>query len=129
MGNSASRNKSKTLHKTLPKKNLTPQIRSSVWLHYFGNSNTGGCYCCGKLIKRYKGWHCSHVIAKAKGGSNTLENLRPCCAHCNLSMGNQNMYAYIQNKNLKGPGAKNVNFYFKQNKSQIGDRRTNNWKK
>jgi hypothetical protein len=42
-------------------------------------------------------------------------------------MGNQNLYAFIRDKNLKGPGNKNIAAYFKQNPSQINDKRTNNW--
>jgi len=42
-------------------------------------------------------------------------------------MGNQNLYAYIRDKKLKGPGSKNVDAYFKKNPLQKDSKRTNNW--
>ena len=43
-------------------------------------------------------------------------------------MGDQNLYTYIRDKNMKGPGSKNVNAYFKRHPSQEFDKRTNNFK-
>ena len=105
-------------------------IRNFVWVKYHGENNTGVCYCCGTSIQRYNAnWHCSHVVAVAKGGETVVENLRTCCRHCNLSMGDQNLYAYIEEKKLTGPGAKNVDTYFQRHIMEVGDRRTNNWGK
>lgn len=112
------------------RKPIPNDIRNNVWLKYHGERDIGACYCCGIVIWRYNsGWHCSHVQADVKFGSATIENLRACCRHCNLSMGDQNLYAYIYEKKLRGPGAKNVTQYFAQNPSQVNDRRTNNWGK
>jgi len=36
-------------------------------------------------------FHCGHVIAEAKGGETVIENLRPICKKCNLSMGTDNL--------------------------------------
>lgn len=109
---------------------IPPNIRQSVWLKYNGDRDYGACYSCGLSINRFNaGWHCSHVIAHAKGGSNTVNNLRPCCRKCNLSMGDQNLYAYIKDKKLTGPGSTNMLLYFLQNPSQVNDKRTNNWGK
>ena len=36
-------------------------------------------------------FHCGHVISEAMGGPTTVDNLRPVCATCNLSMRTQNM--------------------------------------
>ena len=108
---------------TLPKK-----IRDSVWVKYCGNGDKGICYCCSKRVERYHaGWQCSHVHSDSMGGEVSVDNLRVNCCSCNLSMGNQNLYAYIRDKNLKGPGSKNVDAYFKKNPSQINSKRTNNW--
>lgn len=110
------------------KERIPPKIRNSVWLKYQGEKDIGICYACGKSINRYEGgWHAAHVRSENKLGEITVENLRTCCAHCNLSMGNQNLYAYIRDKNLQGPGRKNVNSYFRNNPSQKNDKRTNNW--
>lgn len=112
-----------------PRKPIPKHIRDGVWTKYHGNKKLGICYCCGKEINRYGGsWHCSHVRAHSKDGDLSIDNLRPCCRHCNLSMGDQNMYVYIQQKGLKGPGTKNVKSYLKENPSQIDDKRTNNWR-
>jgi len=109
---------------------IPSSIRNSVWRKYHKDKDTGECYTCGNNIQRYNaGWHCSHVIADSKNGLATIENLRTCCGHCNLSMGDQNLYAYISEKQLRGPGSKNINNYFKDNPSQINDKRTNNWGK
>jgi len=108
---------------------IPKKIRNNVWIYYHGNKDTGKCYCCGIVILKNKGWHCSHVVSYDKGGPNILENLRTCCRHCNLSMGNCNLYIYIKEKKLKGPGHVNSDKYLKNNKSQRNDKRTNNWGK
>lgn len=108
------------------KKDIIPKkVREAVWIKYSGNNDIGICYVCGIHIYRYNGgWHCSHVKSDVKGGQETVENLRTCCAHCNLSMGNQNLYAYIRDKNKNGPGRLNMENYFKLHKSEINDKRT-----
>ncbi len=57
------------------------------------------CYWCGVLCNRYgpahnsglPGWetslHVDHVILLFHGGDDTLENVRPACAKCNLKRG------------------------------------------
>jgi hypothetical protein len=42
-------------------------------------------------------------------------------------MGNQNLYTFIRDKELAGPGAKNHRGYLKRHPSQREDKRTNNW--
>jgi 5-methylcytosine-specific restriction endonuclease McrA len=112
------------------KEHISKALRDEVWEKYHGNKDTGKCYCCGAKINRYHGqWHAGHVRAEVKSGPTTLENLRTCCPHCNLSMNDQNLYAYIRDKDLHGPGRKNVDRYFKHHKSQIHDKRTNNYNK
>lgn len=117
--------KPKTKKVPIPK-----HIRNAVWTQYHGERDRGICYCCGTAIQRYnKGWHCSHVIPEAKHGVISVQNMRTCCPHCNLSMGNQNLYAYIRDRQLTGPGAAHVRTYFQTHTSQIHDTRTNNWTK
>lgn len=107
---------------------IPPQVRVSVWNKYFSGSKVGVCYCCGARVRRNKGgWHCAHVVADVKGGLPTVSNLRVTCAHCNLSMGNQNLYAYIYQHGLKGPGAVQVKPHFRLHPKQRTDKRTNNW--
>lgn len=106
-------------------------IRNAVWVKYYGDqTNLGKCYCCNNIVQRYQaGWHCSHVISDALGGSYTVDNLRICCPHCNLSMGNQNLYAFIRDKKLIGLGSRNVKSYMNAHPDQSNSKRTNNWNK
>ena len=109
-----------------PRNVIPRRLRNNVWIKYQGNKDTGICYCCGVDIRRYDhGWHCSHVIADVKDGEVSIDNLRACCTRCNLSMGSQNLYAYIHDKQLKGPGRTNVAKYFRDHPSQIHDKRVN----
>lgn len=114
---------------TKKKKQAIPKkIRDAVWVKYCGNGDEGVCYCCSKKVERYhSGWQCSHVFSENMGGEISVDNLRVNCSGCNQSMGNQNLYAYIRDKDLKGPGRKNVDAYFKKNPSQKDSKRTNNW--
>ena len=140
---------------TKRKKDTIPhKVREAVWITYHGEAEVGICYACGIYITRYGtcdtchgildstgtcqscgnrmkrrkgGWHCSHVLADVHGGEEIVENLRTCCPHCNLSMGDQNLYVYIKEKNLTGPGAANVERYLQRHASQINSHRTNNW--
>lgn len=110
------------------KKTAIPKaMRNSVWEKYHGNSEKGKCYCCNCKVEKLRcGWHCSHVKSDRKGGQTNLDNLRVCCPGCNLAMGDQNLYAYIRDKKLNGPGKKNMEQYFKKYPSERYDKRTNN---
>jgi len=125
-------NKPVEIKNEVKKQAIPKKIRDGTWIKYFGESDEGICYSCGKRVERYNaGWQCSHVIAEkspdGKPGEITVENLRVGCAGCNIGCGNGNLYVYIRDKKLKGPGSKNVDTYFKKNPSQINNKRTNNW--
>ena len=94
------------------RKPIPPEIRAQVWTLYHGKSVTGRCYVCGVRISRDK-WHCAHVVADADGGNPTVRNLRPSCQHCNLSMGTLNLYWYIQERKMEGPGKENAEKYLR----------------
>ena len=98
------------------------KIRNMTWAAYHGNNKRGVCYACGKNID-CENWHCSHVISDNANGIINVSNLRTCCPHCNLSCGKQNLYAFIRDKNLKGPGSRNVNAYMRNNPDQINSSR------
>ena len=113
-----------------PKKKqaIPKKVRDAVWVKYHNNNDVGNCYCCDKSVERYNcGWQAAHVHSENMGGQVTVDNLRVACSGCNMSMGNQNLYAYIRDKNLNGEGRNNVRSYFKKNPSQINSKRTNNW--
>src|SRR5579871_4886928 len=86
--NNTKNNQTKVKNNKKVKKAIPKEIRNQVWIKYHGNCNYGICYCCGNYIYRYNaGWHCAHVHSDVKGGKITVDNLRTCCKHCNLSMG------------------------------------------
>lgn len=86
-------------------KNLSKVIRQLVWNKYIGERNgLGKCWCCrNKTISAFE-FEAGHVIARANGGEDTVENLRPICSLCNKSMGKENMIEYQKRQNL-GPTA------------------------
>lgn len=93
--------------RTEKRKPIPSAIRYQVWRHYFSRwwstscPMDGYCYCCNLPIS-IENWHAGHVVAWAKGGEDTVENLRPICAQCNTSMGKMNMGLYVVKYNLRG---------------------------
>lgn len=127
MGCTTSQTSKNIIMPVVKSRNVIPRkLRNNVWIKYQGDKDHGICYCCCTVITRTNyGWHCSHVIADVKDGEVSLDNLRACCSRCNLRMGSQNLYAYIRDKQLKGPGWANVANYFHEHPSQIHDKRVN----
>jgi 5-methylcytosine-specific restriction endonuclease McrA len=71
---------------------IPKELRSKCWEQY-NDSLNGKCYvCCNSL--RYTEMHAGHVNPVYYGGKNTIDNLRPICLSCNLSMGTQNLYDF-----------------------------------
>jgi hypothetical protein len=82
---------------------LNAALRSATWNQYVGVSEgTSLCYCCGLEPISKANFACGHVIARAKGGKDTLPNLRPVCTLCNSSMGTNNMKDFAATNGLKG---------------------------
>ncbi len=83
----------------LPKKHTRKQIpkavRESVFTLYEKECN-GKCWCCNIETITHANFRCGHIIADREGGLSTIENLRPICPSCNLSMGTQNMISFKQ---------------------------------
>jgi 5-methylcytosine-specific restriction endonuclease McrA len=78
------------------KKSIPKALKKIVWDTYVGeNIGVTKCMCCKHQNIRQIEFHCGHVIAEVNGGKTTLENLRPICAQCNLSMGRKNMDDFI----------------------------------
>lgn len=46
----------------------------------------GICYLCGKPVA-YRDMHADHVVPLSRGGPNTISNLAPTHAQCNLRKG------------------------------------------
>ena len=65
-------------------------LREQVWLQFNGKIYEHKCniYWCKNVIDVFN-FQVGHNIPESKGGPTVLENLRPICSSCNLSMGNR----------------------------------------
>jgi len=91
--------KQKNMNPKTKKKRIPKQLRLQVWDTYIGEQHgTSYCYCCRneKIDKGKPTWECGHIKAEAENGSIHLNNLRPICKSCNLSMGTEHMTEYIK---------------------------------
>lgn len=86
------------------KVSIPAKVRQLTWRKYIGSSMDGACWCCGDPIA-FENWHAGHVLAAVKGGKNSVQNLRPLCASCNLSMHDTHMADFIRNHDMQGKGA------------------------
>ena len=81
--------------KPVKPKNIPKKIRTLVWNEYIGKKiGESKCVCCNKTTIDKAEFQCGHILARANGGSDAVENLRPICAGCNTSMGVQHMEEY-----------------------------------
>jgi hypothetical protein len=79
---------------TVKKRQKIPLLtRQKVWEKRCGNLLIGECYVCSHKIK-YDQYHCGHIISVKDGGTNSVDNLEPICAGCNLDMGSMNLHVY-----------------------------------
>lgn len=79
------------------KKNIPKTLRSDVWDRYIGlDIGRTKCLCCRRKNITQFDFHCGHVVAEVKGGNTNVDNLRPICSNCNLSMGVKNMNDFIR---------------------------------
>jgi hypothetical protein len=83
---------------TIPKK-----IRQLVWNTHIGESiGMAKCLCCNEKDISQMEFHCGHIISYHNGGADSVDNMRPICASCNLSMGADNMDTFIERHQLTG---------------------------
>jgi 5-methylcytosine-specific restriction endonuclease McrA len=81
----------------MDKKNIPKIKKQEIWYHYIGEDiGRTKCFCCNINDIRQLEFHCGHIIPKSKGGEMSLQNLRPICSKCNLSMGNENMIDFYE---------------------------------
>ena len=74
------------------KKSIPKVVKDLAWNKWVGEDVAKTkCMCCGVNEIRMSSFHCGHVIADSNGGKPTVDNLRPICSACNLSMGTENM--------------------------------------
>ena len=64
-------------------------VKEQLWIKYNGTEFYGKCFVpwCKNVLTVFD-FSVGHNIPKSKGGSNSLDNLRPICSRCNTSMGN-----------------------------------------
>ena len=71
------------------KAKIPKAIREQVWLKNIGKKYENKCYIpwCQNNITVFD-FHVGHDIPASKGGTLDVNNLKPICARCNQSMGN-----------------------------------------
>jgi len=78
--------------KKVRKKTIPKVVKDLSWNKWIGEDVAKHpCLCCRVNEIRMNNFHCGHVQAEANGGTTTVDNLRPICRACNLSMGTENM--------------------------------------
>jgi len=72
------------------KKHIPRALREQVWIKYANNQFEMKCPItwCENKINAFN-FQVGHNIPESKGGKTEIENLRPICSRCNLSMGNR----------------------------------------
>ena len=69
------------------KQNIPKAIREQCWVASFGKVFEHKCYVdwCENLINPFD-YHVGHDQPESKGGTLDINNIKPICARCNLSM-------------------------------------------
>ena len=73
----------------LKKAKIPRALREQVWLISVGKFYEQKCIIdwCNNMMNVFD-FHVGHNIPESKGGSTTIENLKPICSRCNSSMSN-----------------------------------------
>jgi hypothetical protein len=88
------------------KKSIPKILKDLTWQRWIGDEVAKAkCLCCGVNEIKMNSFHCGHVVSEAMGGPTTVDNLRPVCATCNMSMRTQNMEKFKGQHGL-GQGVK-----------------------
>jgi hypothetical protein len=83
------------------RKAISSKTRTAVWTKEFGQLVQAPCPVCLKSTlykEKPHGFECGHLTSHKNGGTETLENLRPICAHCNQLMATQNWQDFVTPK-------------------------------
>jgi hypothetical protein len=76
---------------------LSKTLRQLVWKQYVGiQIGETLCVCCKSNKINTFDFQCGHVVARANGGDDTVDNMRPICPTCNSSMGTMNMRDFAE---------------------------------
>ena len=107
--------------KAKKKANIPKALREQVWITNVGNKFEIKCMViwCQNTMNVFD-YHVGHNIPESRGGATNINNLKPICARCNLSMGNyysieewsrmgqtiqQNIQQSINKNSVKWPSA------------------------
>jgi hypothetical protein len=83
------------------KKSIPKVLKDLCWKKWVGeNISKIKCLCCEDNEIKMSSFHCGHVIPEVNGGKLSIDNLRPICAACNLSMGSENMIDFKKRCNF-----------------------------
>ena len=79
----------------MAKKSIPKVLKDLVWITWVGDRiAVTKCLCCETNEIRMNNFHCGHVLAESDGGTLSVDNLKPICAPCNLSMGSEHMESF-----------------------------------
>ena len=72
------------------KKKIPLALKQAVWINYFGEVYKHKCIVewCARVISCFD-FEVGHNKPESKGGTTTLDNLKPICRQCNIGMGNR----------------------------------------
>ena len=74
------------------KKPIPKVLKDLCWNRWIGdNIAKHVCLCCEINEIKMNSFHCGHILAESNGGATSVENMKPICAACNLSMGQTNL--------------------------------------
>ena len=93
--------KNQQKNKKYKKAAIPKAIREQCWIKNFGEIYSHSCYInwCDNVINVFD-FHVGHNEPESKGGKLSVDNLKPICARCNLSMSNN--YTITEWNNLNG---------------------------
>jgi hypothetical protein len=78
---------------------IAKHIKEQVWSRYIGDEkNESLCHSCRKQKVSKKTFCCGRVISYKNGGTITVENLRPICHACSLSIKNHNLLDFMKER-------------------------------
>ena len=82
-------NKTVIEHKHIKKETIPKRIRELVWTTHNTEVFSNKCYVswCNNIINVFN-FQVGHDIPESKGGTLDIDNLKPICGNCNLSMSN-----------------------------------------
>jgi hypothetical protein len=83
---------------TAVKKTAIPKkIKEDAWNTHVGKDKKAVlCICCRTTTIDTFNFHAGHIISESNGGGVTIDNIRPICSACNLSMGVRNMDEFVK---------------------------------